>query len=285
MTQSSSPTVCLTFDFDAISVWMGSFGTDTPTAISRGEFGARVGVPRILRLLAREEIQATFFVPGHTADSFPGICAEIRDAGHEIGHHGYLHESPVNLDEQHEREVIEKGLESLRRLGVKPAGYRSPGWDLSPNSVDLLMQYGFVYDSSMMGSDYQPYRCRRNDVPHRDRAYEWGEEVELVEVPVSWTLDDFPQMEFLLNAALPGLSAYDKTLGMWRTDFDYMLEEEPHGVLCITFHPQVIGRGGRMTIIQHLVDHMKAADATFRRVGDVVADWKAAHPLPGQPDS
>jgi len=160
MSQSSRPTVCLTFDFDAISVWLGSFGVDTPTAISRGEFGARVGVPRILRLLAREQINATFYIPGHTVDSVPEVCAEIRDAGHEIGHHGYLHESPVTLDEQHEREVIEKGLESLQRLGVTPAGYRSPGWDLSANSVRLLLEYSFVYDSSMMGADYQPYWCR-----------------------------------------------------------------------------------------------------------------------------
>jgi peptidoglycan-N-acetylglucosamine deacetylase len=281
MSQSSSRTVCLTFDFDAISVWLGSFGADTPTPLSRGEFGARVGVPRILRLLAREQIKATFYIPGHTIDSFPEVCTEIRDSGHEIGHHGYLHESPVTLDEPREREVIEKGLESLQRIGVTPKGYRSPGWDLSPNSVGLLLEYGFVYDSSMMGADYQPYWCRRNDIPHRDRAYEWGEEVELVEFPVSWTLDDFPQMEFLLNAGLPGLSGYNKTLGMWRTDFDYMLEEEPGGVFCITFHPQVIGRGGRMTILQNLIAHMKAADAAFQRVGDVVADWKAAHPLPG----
>lgn len=229
-------------------------------------------------MLAREQITATFYIPGHTVDSFPEVCAEIRDAGHEIGHHGYLHESPVNLDEQHEREVIEKGLESLQRIEVTPKGYRSPGWDLSANSVGLLLEYGFVYDSSMMGADYQPYWCRRNDIPHRDRAHEWGEEVELVEVPVSWTLDDFPQMEFLLNPFLPGLSGYDKTLGMWRTDFDYMLEEEPGGVFCITFHPQVIGRGGRMTILENLIAHMKAADAAFRRVGDVVTDWKAAHP-------
>ena len=280
MSQESGPAVCLTFDFDALSVWLGSFGIDTPTAMSRGEFGARVGVPRILRLLAREQIQATFYIPGHTVDSFPEVCTEIRDAGHEIGHHGYLHESPVTLDEQHEREVIEKGLESLQRIDVTPAGYRSPGWDLSANSVGLLKEYGFVYDSSMMGADYQPYWCRRGDVPHRDRAYQWGQEVELVELPVSWALDDFPQMEFLLNAALPGLSGYDKTLGMWRSDFDYMLTGEPGGVFCITFHPQVIGRGGRMTILQNLIGHMRAAGATFRRAGDVVADWKAAHPLP-----
>ncbi len=87
-------------------------------------------------------------------------------------------------------------------------------------------------------------------------------------------------MEFVISPALSGLSGYDKTLGMWRTDFDYMLETESDGVFCITFHPQVIGRGGRMTILQNLIGHMKAADATFRRVADVVADWKAAHPLP-----
>ena len=91
MSQNSSPTVCLTFDFDAISVWLGSFGADTPTPMSRGEFGARVGVPRILRLLAREQITATFYIPGHTVDSFPEVCAEIRDSGHEIGHHRRRH--------------------------------------------------------------------------------------------------------------------------------------------------------------------------------------------------
>src|SRR5215467_14827426 len=127
MRQISKPTVCLTFDFDAFSLWMGSFGLSSPTDLSRGEFGGRVGVPRILRLLERERIKATFYIPGHTVDSFPAVCAEIRDAGHEIGHHGYLHESPVQLDEQHEREVIEKGLAALQRIAVKPAGYRSPG--------------------------------------------------------------------------------------------------------------------------------------------------------------
>jgi peptidoglycan/xylan/chitin deacetylase (PgdA/CDA1 family) len=283
MSQNSKPTVCLTFDFDAFSLWMGSFGLSSPTDLSRGEFGGRVGVPRILRLLAREQIEATFYIPGHTVDSFPDVCAEIREAGHEIGHHGYLHESPVELDEQQEREVIEKGLAALQRIEVTPAGYRSPGWDLSPNSVRLLQEYGFVYDSSMMATDYKPYWCRRNDIAHRDRGYQWGEEVELVEIPVSWTLDDFPQMEYLPSLSRPGLSGYDKTLGMWRTDFDYMLEEEPDGVFCITFHPQVIGRGGRMTILQSLITHMKASDASFRRVGDVVADWKAAHPLSGPP--
>jgi peptidoglycan/xylan/chitin deacetylase (PgdA/CDA1 family) len=279
MSQISKPTVCLTFDFDAYSLWLGSFGLSSPTDLSRGEFGARVGVPRILRLLAREQIKATFYIPGHTVDSYPAVCAEIRDAGHEIGHHGYLHESPVQLDEQREREVLEKGLEALQRIEVKPAGYRSPGWDLSPNSVRLLQEYGFVYDSSMMATDYQLYWCRGNDIVHRDRGYQFGEEVELIEVPVSWTLDDFPQMEYLPNSSRPGLSGYDKTLGMWCTDFDYMLEEEPDGVFCITFHPQVIGRGGRMTILRSLIAHMKATDATFRRVGDVVTDWKAAHPF------
>jgi peptidoglycan/xylan/chitin deacetylase (PgdA/CDA1 family) len=277
---AQNPAVCLTFDFDAMSLWMGTFGVDTPTAMSRGEFGGRVGAPRILRLLEREGIPATFYIPGHTIDSFPDLCREIRDAGHEIGHHGYLHESPVNLDEQQERDVLQKGLESFDRvLDMRPTGYRSPAWDLSPNSIDLLLEFGFDYDSSMMAMDFQPYRCRKGDVPHRDRGYEWGEEVDLVEFPVSWSLDDFPQMEFVLNPVLSGLSGYDKTRNMWLTDFDYMRAEEPDGVFGITFHPQVIGRGGRMTILQDIITHAKDAGAEFRRVGEVVSDWKAANPL------
>lgn len=279
MSSQSKPQVCLTFDFDAMSLWLGTFDLDSPTAMSRGEFG-RVGVRRILKLLEREGVEASFYIPGHTVDSLPDECRAIRDAGHEIGHHGYLHESPVNLTESEERNVLDRGLDAMDRvLDVRPAGYRSPAWDLSAHSIDLLLEYGFEYDSSMMGSDFQPYRCRKGDVPHRDRGYEWGEEVDLVEFPVSWTLDDFPQMEFILNPPLPGLSGYEKTRSMWVADFDYMRDEEPDGVFGITFHPQVIGRGARMRILEDLITHMKNADAEFRRVGDVVSDWKAAHPL------
>jgi peptidoglycan/xylan/chitin deacetylase (PgdA/CDA1 family) len=276
-------TVCLTFDFDALSIWIGSpFGPSGPSGLSRGEFGARVGLPRILKLLDREAVPASFFIPGHTIDSFPAICAQIVQRGHEIGHHGYVHESPANLTVEEERRVLEQGIASIERLtGQPPFGYRSPGWELSNASVGLLMEYGFEYDSSMMADDFRLYRCRLGDVAHLDRAFEFGEEVELIEVPASWSLDDWPQMEFVPSMpGLPGLSAYEKTLAMWTADFEYMLEHVPEGVFVITLHPQVIGRGGRMRILEGLIARMKEESGiAFSRVCDVVREWRKANPL------
>ncbi len=277
---TSRPTVCLSFDFDAMSLWLGTFRASTPTAMSRGEFGARVGVPRILELLEREGIPASFFIPGHTVDSFPELARRIAAAGHEIGHHGYLHESPVNLSEAEERRVLDQGLEAIdRATGGRPVGYRSPAWDLSDSSVALLLEYGFEYDSSMMAQDFEPYRCRAGDVAHTDRGYEFGEEVDLVEFPVSWTLDDFPLMEFVLNPVFPGLAAPDQARSMWIGDFDWMVDHVPGGVFGITFHPQVIGRGSRMQIVTDLIAHAKERGARFARVCDVVREWKAEHPF------
>ena len=232
-------------------------------------------------MLERKGISATFFVPGHTVDTFPALCREIVERGHEIGHHGYLHESPADLNPEEERRVIERGLEAIElATGVRPAGYRTPGWELSAVSVDLLLEYGFEYDSSMMAQDFELYRCRVGDVASTDGPYVFGAEVDLVEFPVSWSLDDYPQMEFVKSLALPGLSGYEKTLSMWTTDFDYMSEEVAAGVFGITFHPQVIGRGGRMRILENLIAHIRQAPrAEFRRVIDVVRDWRAAHPF------
>jgi peptidoglycan/xylan/chitin deacetylase (PgdA/CDA1 family) len=280
--RTNQAAVCLSFDFDALSIWIGTpFGPSGPSALSRGEFGARVGLPRILELLEREGIPATFFIPGHTIDSFPDACAEIVDRGHEIGHHGYMHESPANLAADEERRVLERGIACIERLtGHPPVGYRSPGWELSDASVGLLLEYGFEYDASMMADDFRLYRCRLGDVAHPDRAFEFGEETELVEVPASWSLDDWPQMEFVPSMpGLPGLSAYEKTLALWAADFGYMLEHVPQGVFVLTLHPQVIGRGGRMRILEGLIAQMKEEPGIrFSRVRDVVREWRTANP-------
>jgi peptidoglycan/xylan/chitin deacetylase (PgdA/CDA1 family) len=278
---TNQPTVCITFDFDAFSLWLGpALDLSSPTMMSRGEFGGRVGAPRILDFLEREGIPASFYVPGHTAESFPDVCRRILEDGHEIGHHGYLHESPVHLTLEQEREMYERGFEALDRVvGTRPTGYRSPAWDLSPNSIDLQLEFGFDYDSSMMADDFRIYRVRQGDVPHKDRGYEFGTEVDLVEFPVSWTLDDFPQMEYNITPMLPGLHGHEKTLAMWRNDFDFMCEEVPDGVFGITFHPQVIGRGSRFRILTQLVAHMQERGARFVRVDQAVSEWRAAHPF------
>jgi hypothetical protein len=129
----------------------------------------------------------------------------------------------------------------------------------------------------MMAQDFEPYRCRVGDVPHGDKAYEFGSEVDLVEFPVSWTLDDFPQMEFVLSLSEP-----DKAKRMWLGDLDWMARNVPGGIFGMTFHPQVIGRGGRMQILEDMIAHAKAIDgARFSTVRDAVRGWVSAHPFQG----
>ena len=283
MTEVPRSTICLTFDFDAISLWLGPFAARSPSMISRGEFGA-VGCERILRLLDREAIPATFFVTGHTADTYPGHVRAIAAAGHEIGHHGYLHENPLGLETpEREREVLLKGFDALdRAAGVHPAGYRSPSWDNSPHTIDLLLEQGFRYESSLMGNDFTPYWCRTGDVAPQDGAYLFGPEVDLVEMPVSSILDDFPHFEYVSIASQgisrSGLSAPSKVAEIWQDEFTYMQREEPGGVFTLTMHPQVIGRGHRMLMLERLIQWFKERPGTtFSPLGAAAEAFRAAH--------
>jgi len=281
MSEPNGPTVCLTFDFDAISLWIGPMAARSPSSISRGEFGP-IGCQRILRLLEREQIPATFFVTGHTADTYPDHTRAIVAAGHEIGHHGYLHENPLSLGTpEREREVLLKGLDALDSVtGVRPVGYRSPSWDNSPWTVELLLEQGFRYESSLMGNDYTPYWCRTGDVIQSDGPYLFGSEVDLVEMPVSWILDDFPHFEYLSSPTAgvrPGLSAPSKVEEIWRDDFTYMQREVPDGVFTLTMHPQVIGRGHRMLMLERLIAWMKAQPGTsFSTLGGAAEAFRRA---------
>ncbi len=220
------PTVCLSFDFDAFSTWIGLFKQTTLTLLSRGEFGARVGVPRILKLLNDYDVKATFFIPGHTIDSFPRLCEKIHDSGHEIGHHGYCHEPPTEFKTiVEERRILEKGIEAIKRItGKPPFGYRSPIWDFSPNTLDLLLEKKFVYDSSMMADDYNPYKLRKGDVFSAETPYKFGVETDLIELPVAWSQCDYPHFEFNFSPYLAGLSAPTKVLEIWEMDLEFMLE-------------------------------------------------------------
>ena len=276
MTQGPPPTVCLSFDFDQMSSRIFR-GETTPTPLSRGEFGARVGMPRVLELLRRYALPATFFVPGHSADTYPQLVEATLQDGHELGHHGWLHEVPATLSEEQERAVLERGIESLRRIsGVKPPGYRSPSWDLSPHSIRLLLEYGFRYDSSLMADDFSFYWCRDGDIAHTDRAFEFGREVDLVEMPVSWLLDDHPLFEYDQRTR-SGMAAPSRVQEIWQDEFDYMVEHVPGGVYTLTMHPQVIGRGHRMLLLERLIRHMLARGAVFRRMAEVAEEWRARH--------
>jgi peptidoglycan-N-acetylglucosamine deacetylase len=275
-------TVCLTFDFDAISLWLGPFKAQSPSMISRGEFGV-IGAKRILDLLERYSIKATWFVPGHTADTYPAVVEDIIKHGHEIGHHGYCHENPVALELPKERRIIEMGLASLEKIiGKPPLGYRSPSWDLSPNSIGLLLEYGFVYDSSMMGNDFSPYWCRHGDQFDMESPYKFGKPVDLLEMPVTWGLDDFPAFEYvsLPNKLYPGLRSPGQVFDIWMGDFDYMRANIPGGVFILTMHPQVTGRGHRMLFLEKILTYMLNTGVRFMRTIDFVKEWKGGHAKP-----
>src|SRR5215213_7888437 len=167
--------VSLTFDVDCESGWLGEGDEYVRrlSTLSEARFGATRGVPRILAILQRHGLKGTFYIPGDTAERHTDTCRAIVDAGHEIGHHGYLHLRSDGATEQQQRDEIERGLEALStQLEVTPRGYRSPSWELTPETFALLQEHGFAYDSSLMGDD-RPY------------LYEG-----MLELPVHWGLDD-----------------------------------------------------------------------------------------------
>ena len=268
--------VCLSFDFDAMSVWIA--GTDNPATISRGEFGA-VAIERILALLERRGARATFFIPGHTALAYPFLVREIRDAGHEIGHHGWVHENPAELSPAAEREVFRRGLDALATAaGVVPVGYRSPAANFSVNTLEVLAENGVRYDSSCAGSDFTPYYLRQGDRWSKTGPYEFGTPIDLVEMPFSWSLDDFPHFEFEVGWSTEQ-SAPSTVQEIWQAEFEYADANSPDGFFGLCMHPQVIGRGHRLMMLDRLLGVMAEHGAQLEPLGDYAARWREANPL------
>lgn len=255
---------CITFDFDAMSGLVAR-GLTTPTPVSRGEFGA-VALPRILELLKRYGIKASFFIPGVVIGTYPRECEQILAAGHEIGHHGWTHVPPANLTPEQEEDGLIRGIDIIRKLtGDAPRGYRSPSWDLSTSTVELLLRHGFLYESSMMGNDHEPYRVRQGDVVSIDEPMQFGKPTPLIELPISWTLDDFPHFEYLRvgQSLAPGLQNASGVLENWVNDFEYMRQTCDWGILTYTCHPYVIGRGHRMIMLEKLLNSLQEKNAQF----------------------
>ena len=271
--------VCLTFDFDAMSGFIAR-GMTTPTPISRGEFGV-VASGRILALMKRFEIPTTWFIPGHTLETYPKACEAVIAAGHEVGHHGWTHVPPANLSREAEEAGLVLGNEAIKRLsGQNARGYRSPSWDLSPHTIELLLKHGFLYESSMMGHDYLPYRARQGDVIELEKPAILGRETKLVEMPISWTLDDYPHFEFVRTstAILGGLKPASGVLENWYDDFDYMTRIMDWGIITYTCHPFVIGRGHRMLMLERLIEKLRARNAVFLTMEAAVREWLALKP-------
>lgn len=166
---------------------------------------------------------------------------------------------------------MERALEVLERIGVRPLGYRSPSADLSESTLELVEQHGFVYDSSLMADDYRPFHPRIGDRVSRTEPLVRGRESRVWELPMSFELDDWVHFQFNFAPYRKGGATPSAVLEIWRDEFDWMDEHLDGGVLTVCMHPQVIGRGHRVAMLERYIEHCLAAGARFSALGDVAA--------------
>jgi len=251
---------CLTFDMDAEAPVLTAdiSSISRMTVMSHQSYGPLVGVPRILALLDRHQIKATFFIPGYSAHRYPDVVRAVADAGHEIAHHSYFHENTIGMDAKTEADVIDLGLRALwDTAGVRPEGYRAPMWELNFHTPGLLAERGFRYDSSLMDSDY-PYVLAVNGAPGATGADgPTGAASTLAEIPVSWGLDDWEQYAFLPGLTGAGvIESPAKALEMWTLELEAMHRLGAAFVLCC--HPFLSGRPSRAAALEQLIERMKS---------------------------
>lgn len=269
-------TICVSVDVDAYSAVL--FENDAPdaAALSRGEFDTRVGVPRLLALFRQFDIPATFFVPGHTTDCFPETLEAIVANGHEVGHHGYLHEPPARLTVEEEATALDRGLETLeRRVGIRPLGYRAPLWEPSSRTIELLEQRNFVYDSSLMATDFLPYRPRAGDIISA-RGATFGRPARLIEIPASWVFDDWSYFANVRRAGGGGPTPPSHVHEIWTEAIAYAAESTSDAAVVFTMHPQVSGQGYVLRMLQRLLGKLAASGAEFLTLAEAAHRFELA---------
>lgn len=255
--------VALSFDCDHETYELGNGGR----AIGRlawGEFGRRVGVPRILNILARHAVPATFFMPAVCALIDPGETPRIAAAGHEIGIHGFIHENNSQLDAATERDLILRARDVLaKQLGTDPVGFRSANWDLSPNTIAIIRELGLEYDSSMMADE----SCYELLVD--------GEPSGVVEIPVEWLRDDAVYLMFNREPVTRPWSTPEDVFGIFRRELDAAFDEG--GICQLVMHPFVIGYRSRIWILEQLIDHARGRGKVWFATHAEVARWVRNH--------
>jgi peptidoglycan/xylan/chitin deacetylase (PgdA/CDA1 family) len=256
-------------DVDAVAGWLGSYGgEDSPDDISRGLFAGEVGSMRLLTLFERMGIKTTWFIPGHSIETFPTQMKAVADAGHEIGIHGYSHENPIAMTPTQEEEVLDKCIALVEKLsGRRPTGYVAPWWEFSKVTNELLLKKGLKYDHSLMHNDFHPYYVRVGDrwttIDYSKKPSEWmvplqrGQETGLIEIPANWYLDDLPPMMFIKKSPNSHGFVNPRDIEqMWRDQFDWVYREHEYAVFPMTIHPDVAGRPQVLLMLERLFAYM-----------------------------
>ncbi|MFD6935377.1 polysaccharide deacetylase family protein [Streptomyces goshikiensis] len=257
--QGASAVVVLSVDVDAESPVLarGEHYINHLTTMSHQAYGPRVGVPRILDLLDRYSLPATFFVPGVSAERWPSVMETVAGRGHEIAMHGFTHRHPVHLSESEQREEIERSLETFSKFGVEPVGYRAPNWEMTRFTLDLLGEFGLRYDSSLMDDD-RPYAVQAGGTT-------------LAELPVQWLLDDWEQYAFLPEPNIGQLiEAPSKVVDLWTSELEAM---RSFGSLCmLTVHPFLTGRPSRLHALEQFIQFaLSRGDIRFARADELAS--------------
>ncbi|KAE8153601.1 hypothetical protein BDV25DRAFT_149147 [Aspergillus avenaceus] len=283
-------------DVDAVAGWIGSYGgADSANDISRGIWAATVGTERMLKLFAKYNIKCTWFIPGHTLESFPEEMAAVRDAGHEIGLHGYTHENPADMTIVQQRDVLTKTFKLITEFaGKPPRGSVAPWWETSTEGAQLLLDHGIEYDHSLSHHDCQAYYLRTGDswtkIDYSKTAEEWmkplvkGQVTGLVEIPGNWYLDDLPPMMFIKsNANSHGFMNPRDIEDLWRDQFDYFYREYDEFVFPISIHPDVSGRPQVVLMHERLIEYFLSHEGVeFVTMEQVCDEFKAKNsPPPG----
>ena len=282
-------------DVDAVAAWLGTFGgADSPHDISRGLFAGEVGSLRLLDLFDHYRIKTTWFIPGHSIETFPAQMARVVERGHEVGLHGYSHENPLAMTPAQEADVLDKCVGLIEKLsGRRPRGYAAPWWELSATTPSLLLERGVRYDHSMMHRDFECYRLRTGDIwtpiDYSQPAATWmkplvrGQDSALVEVPVSWYLDDLPPMMFIKKAPNShGFMNPRDIEELWREQFDWVYRKMDEAVFTVCLHPDVAGRPQVLAMLERLIDHMLGHSGVEFMTLEAIADaFDREHPLKG----
>ena len=287
--------VAFGIDVDAVAGWLGSYGgEDSPDDISRGLFAGEVGSMRLLKLFEREKIRTTWFIPGHSIETFPTQMKAVADAGHEIGIHGYSHENPIAMTREQEETVLDRSIELVTQLsGRRPTGYVAPWWEFSTVTNELLVARGIKYDHSLMHNDFHPYYVRVGDawttIDYSKHPDTWmkpltrGKETGLVEIPANWYLDDLPPMMFIKKAPNSHGFVNPRHLEeIWGDQFDWVVREYDYAVFPISIHPDVSGRPQVLLMLERIIAHVSAHPAarwvTFEEAAD---DFTRRYPRTG----
>jgi peptidoglycan/xylan/chitin deacetylase (PgdA/CDA1 family) len=273
--------VALTFDVDGEAPWLGESeaagSARRLTLLSQGRFGPGRGLDRVLRLLAGHGITATFYVPGHTADHHPAAVEAILAAGHEVGHHGYLHLGSEELDAGGQRAELEQGLAALERHGVRPAGYRSPGWELTPETLAMLTGLGFRYDASLMADD-RPYWLDGSADRDGQPGVSTARTEPLLELPGHWSLCDWPYFGWTPyhGGLLADPAAVER---IWLEEFESARQDRR--AVTYTMHPEAIGRGYLTRMLDRVITGMASRGRPwFATHAQIAAHAQAATPPP-----